>query len=486
MTNVRRWGRHIAAPVAAVVYFAFWVATTWGNGGVADNAVVFGLFAIAIGLAYWMPTTSLVLVVVVPALQLFGIVEPPREDTWGAYVAIALVMFFVAVRPSPWLRLAALVIAAGTAALGAWLLAVPTITRPYVWSSWVGSGAAGGLRLEFSLLTAALFGVFAGAWAIGVAFASIRRVVVIRQTLEATETRFEATDFELRIAQERARISRDVHDALAHSLAVVVSQAQGAIALQHTRPEVTAESLENIAEVGRTALLDVRRLVERITQDDDVTAPRETLADIDGLVSAMREVGMDITVAEHGVAGELAPSQQLAVYRIVQESLTNALKHAGTTSKVVVTMDWREPGLSLLVTSRGRGAPLVAERTGVDHGAGVRGMTERARLAGGWLTAQPSSDGSGFEVTVFVPTRRRPDSARTSGASTGNYPRTLLGGMPGAGSAAVPSAGTAPPPAGVPGTGTAPPAGAPATGTAPPAAPASTAPTARHERDTHA
>jgi signal transduction histidine kinase len=438
MTNVRRWGRHVVAPISAVVYFGFWVASTWGNGGVADNAVVFGLFAMAIGLAYWMPVTALVLVVVVPVLQLFGIVEAPREDTWGAYVAIALVMFFVAVRPSPWLRLAALLIAAGVAALGAWLLAVPTITRPYVWSSWVGTGAAGGLRLEFSLLTAALFGVFAGAWAIGVAFASIRRVLVIRQALEATETRFEATDFELRIAQERARISRDVHDALAHSLAVVVSQAQGAIALQHTRPEVTAESLQNIADVGRTALLDVRRLVERITQDDDVTAPRETLADIDGLVSAMSEVGMDIVVTSVGEPGDLAPSQELAVYRIVQESLTNALKHAGTTSKVVIALDWREPGLSLLVTSRGRGAPLVAARTGVDRGAGVRGMTERARLAGGWLTAQPSSDGSAFEVTVFVPTRRRADSARTSGASTGNYPRTLLDG------AGAPAASTSP------------------------------------------
>jgi len=470
MTNVRRWQRHVAAPVAAVVYFAFWVASTWGNGGVADNAVVFGLFAMAIGLAYWMPVTALVLVVVVPVLQLFGVVEAPREDTWGAYVAIALVMFFVAVRPSPWLRLAALLIAAGVAALGAWLLAVPTITRPYVWSSWVGTGAAGGLRLEFSLLTAALFGVFAGAWAIGVAFASIRRVLVIRQALEATETRFEATDFELRIAQERARISRDVHDALAHSLAVVVSQAQGAIALQHTRPEVTAESLQNIAEVGRTALLDVRRLVERITQDDDVTAPRETLADIEGLVSAMREVGMDIGVTEEGEPGELAPSQQLAVYRIVQESLTNALKHAGTTSKVVIAMDWRGPGLSLLVTSRGRGAPLVAARTGVDRGAGVRGMVERARLAGGWLTAQPSSDGTGFEVTVFVPTRRRPDSARTSGASTGNYPRTLLDGT-GAGSPAAPAAAA--------------PAAAPASERAPAPAP-SAAPPAPHERDPHA
>jgi len=409
MADARRWGRHAVAPAAALVYFVFWVASSWGRGGVADNTVVFGLFAVAIALAWWIPTTSLALVVVVPVLQLLGLAEAPSQDTWTAYVAIALVMAFVAVKPSPWLRLAALLVAAVAAGLAAWLLAVPTLTRPQSWSTWVGAGTTG-LRIEFSLLTAALFGVFAGAWAIGVAFASIRRVLVIRQALEATETRFEATDLELRLAQDRARISRDVHDALAHSLAVVVSQAQGGLALQATRPEVAEESLRTIAEVGRTALLDVRRLVERITQDDDVTAPRETLADVDALVVAMREVGMEVDVTTEGApgpegpAGALAPSQELAVYRIVQESLTNALKHAGTSSRVAVQLDWRGRGLTLQVTSRGRGAPLVAARTGADRGAGVRGMTERARLAGGWLTAQPSADGTAFEVTAFVPT----------------------------------------------------------------------------------
>jgi len=399
----------MVAPAAALVYFVFWVASAWGRGGVADNTVVFGLFAVAVALAYWIPTTSLALVVVVPVLQLLGLAEAPSQNTWMAYVAIALVMFFVALKPSPWLRLVALVVAAVAAGLAAWLLAVPTLTRPQSWSTWVGAGTTG-LRIEFSLLTAALFGVFAGAWAIGVAFASIRRVLVIRQALEATETRFEAADLELRLAQDRARISRDVHDALAHSLAVVVSQAQGGLALQATRPEVAEESLRTIADVGRTALLDVRRLVERITQDDDVTAPRETLADVAGLVTAMREVGMEVEVAVEGASepqgppGALAPSQELAVYRIVQESLTNALKHAGTSSRVAVRLDWRGRGLTLQVTSRGRGAPLVAARTGADRGAGVRGMTERARLAGGWLTAQPSADGTSFEVTAFVPT----------------------------------------------------------------------------------
>lgn len=422
MIDVRRWGRHAVAPAAATVYFVFWVAASWGRGGVADNSVVFGLFALAIGLSWWMPSTALALVVVVPVLQLLGLAEAPGQDTWTAYVAVALVMAFVAVRPSPWLRLAALLVAGVTAGLAAWLLTVPTLTRPQSWSTWVGAGTAG-LRIEFSLLMAALFGVFAGAWAIGVAFASIRRVVVIRAALEATETRFEAADLELRLEQERARISRDVHDALAHSLAVVVSQAQGAIALRATRPEAADASLATIAEVGRTALLDVRRLVERITHDDDVTAPRQTLADLGVLAAAMREAGMQLDVVVEGTPA-LAPSQELAVYRIVQESLTNALKHAGTTSTVAVVLDHRGEGLSLFVRSRGRGSPLVAAREGRESGAGVRGMTERARLAGGWLTAGPADDGASFEVTAFVPSRgeRAATTASPAPASPGPRP----------------------------------------------------------------
>ncbi|WP_423920843.1 sensor histidine kinase [Frigoribacterium sp. 2-23] len=407
MRSIPRWGRHVVAPAAAAVYLVFWIAQSWGRGGVFENTVVFGLFALAIGLAYWMPVTSLALTLITPVLQLIGLIAPPSDTTWPSYGAVGFVMFFVALRPSPWLRFGGLAVAAAVAAMGAWLMAVPTLARPEVWGSWVGSN--GGLSLQLSLLTASLFGVYAGAWAAGFAFASFRRVRTVNLALVETESRAEEADFELRLALDRARISRDVHDALAHSLAVVVSQAQGAIALRAVRPEVADESLQTIAEVGRTALLDVRRLVERITQDDDVTAPRQTLADVDTLIASMRDLGMEVTVTRlrpepappEPIA--LAPSQELAVYRIVQESLTNALKHAGTPSVVGVVMAWTTEGFSVTITSSGRGDPLVAARRGPERGAGIRGMTERARLAGGTLTAEPSDDGASFVVRLFVP-----------------------------------------------------------------------------------
>jgi len=193
-----------------------------------------------------------------------------------------------------------------------------------------------------------------------------------------------------------------VHDALAHSLAVVVSQAQGALALAATRPEVVEQSLRTIADVGRTSLVDVRHLVERIQQDADDASPRETVHDLDRLATTMRDVGMTVTVRHLGDTGDLLPSQELAVFRIVQESLTNALKHSGSQSTVDVALDWRGPGLALLVTSSGDD-PLVAARRGTGRGTGLVSMTERARLAGGWLTAELGDDGV-FVVTAFVPT----------------------------------------------------------------------------------
>jgi signal transduction histidine kinase len=258
------------------------------------------------------------------------------------------------------------------------------------------------LQEVFAWLLLAGFGIYAGAWALGVGVANVLKIRSISRVLISAETRLEETDFELRLAQDRERISRDVHDALAHSLAIVVSQAEGALALRSVKPEVVGDSLRNIATVSRTALVDVRRLVEQIQEDDDVTTPKATIADIDSLVTHMREIGMDASLRLLGNPVSLMPSQELAVYRIVQESLTNSLKHGGPTSTVTVVLDWRGPGLAVLVTSAG-GTPLIKERADPDRGVGIAGMKERARLAGGWLTAELSDDGS-FIVTAFLST----------------------------------------------------------------------------------
>ncbi|MDQ1581911.1 MAG: hypothetical protein QOD05_2686 [Microbacteriaceae bacterium] len=433
-TTVKRIGTWIwrnllvwAPPVIGVVYFVLWVGSEsdrWnadaGRWNIVGALIGFTLFAVAIGIAVWQPLASLAILVVAPTLQILGVVYPPSATSWPAYGAAAIVAFLVGLSAPRMARYLALPIGAVAVALIAYRLVIQSAAENS-WSSWTGMGAHGSvhpLRENFAWLLLAGFGIYAAAWALGVGFANVVHIRRISRVLISAETRLEEADFELRLAQDRERISRDVHDALAHSLAIVVSQAEGALALRSVKPEVVGDSLRNIATVSRTALIDVRRLVEQIQEDDDVTTSKPTIADIDSLVTHMREIGMDASLRVLGNTVSLMPSQELAVYRIVQESLTNSLKHGGPTSTVTVVLDWRGPGLAVLVTSTG-GTPLIKERADPDRGVGIAGMKERARLAGGWLTAELSDDGS-FIVTAFLPTQEGasgvPAAAETSNA----------------------------------------------------------------------
>jgi signal transduction histidine kinase len=416
-TTVKRVGawiwRHLhvwVPPLAGIIYLVLWVVAEAGRD-IDTVAIVFALFAVAIGISVWRPLASLAVFVVVPTLQILGLVYPPSATSWPAYGAAAIVAFLVGFSGSRRARYLALGIGAVAVALIAYRLALPSAGENS-WSSWTGMIAVGRrhpLQEDFLTLLLAGFGIYAAAWALGVGFANVMQIRRISRVLISAETRLEEADFELRLAQDRERISRDVHDALAHSLAIVVSQAEGALALRSVKPEVVGDSLRNIATVSRTALVDVRRLVEQIQEDDDVTTPKATIADIDALVTHMREIGMDASLRVLGNPVSLMPSQELAVFRIVQESLTNSLKHGGPTSTVTVVLDWRGPGLAVLASSAG-GTPLIQEHPDPDRGIGIAGMKERARLAGGWLTAELSDDGT-FIVTAFIPTHDGPAGA---------------------------------------------------------------------------
>jgi signal transduction histidine kinase len=235
---------------------------------------------------------------------------------------------------------------------------------------------------------------------IGVGLAALWRVQIVTGALEHTAAQLDEADLELRLAHDRGRISRDIHDSLAHSLAIIVAQAEGAAAIHELKPEAAPESLANIATVARHALGEVRRLVERITDDADVSEHTSRLEHIPKLIDEVRSVGVDASLRTLGDPAPLALSKQVAVFRIVQESLTNALKHGGRGTAVTVTLDAQGAGLAVLVVSKsGSGAPLVPS---AGRGIGIAGMKERARLVGGWLTAVPSDDET-FVVTAFIP-----------------------------------------------------------------------------------
>ncbi|HST85213.1 MAG TPA: histidine kinase [Kineosporiaceae bacterium] len=210
---------------------------------------------------------------------------------------------------------------------------------------------------------------------------------------------------EIRLAAtaERARIAREMHDVVAHSLSVTISQADGGRYAARTDPEAAIEALQTISVTGRQALNDMRALLGVLRQDaDQPLAPQPDADVIPDLVEQVRAGGLDVTLTISGRAQKLPPGPALAAYRIVQESLTNVLKHAGPTSKAWVQLNWAPQGLEIEVLDDGRGAGAGLNGIDTAGGQGIRGMTERATLHGGRLQAGPRT-GGGFIVRALLP-----------------------------------------------------------------------------------
>jgi signal transduction histidine kinase len=206
------------------------------------------------------------------------------------------------------------------------------------------------------------------------------------------------------VAAERARVARELHDILAHSLGVIVVQAAGAREVIAAQPERAAEALANIETAGRQSLVEVRRLLRALREHEDEApgpAPRPGIDDLSALIGQVRDAGLRVHYTMAGERADLDPSVDLSAYRIVQEALTNVLKHAGVTAATVF-LDWREQGfLRVEVRDLGRGPlPGVALT-----GNGLFGMRERAVLVGGSLEAG-AVPGGGFQVVAILPTAR--------------------------------------------------------------------------------
>lgn len=241
------------------------------------------------------------------------------------------------------------------------------------------------------------------------AFGDLRRVR--NQELEGLTERARllelerAQEAEIAAINERTRIAREMHDIVAHSLTVVIAQADGGRYGAKADPDAAIAALETIAETGRQALTDMRALLSVLRED----RPRETRAtpqvsDIADLVDDLRGGGLEVDLRIEGKPRELSTGAGLTAYRIVQESLTNVLKHAGPAARVVVTERWTDTGLELGVVDDGRGAAgaLVPSTGG---GQGVLGMRERAELYGGRFEAGPVV-GGGYQVRAGLPYSR--------------------------------------------------------------------------------
>jgi signal transduction histidine kinase len=205
----------------------------------------------------------------------------------------------------------------------------------------------------------------------------------------------------LAAAAERARISREMHDVVAHSLAVVISLANGATAKLGRDPEQSREALESISELGRQALADTRRLLSVLRTEEGAAAraPQPGIKEIADLVDRAASTGLAATLTVRGNAVPVAAGLALSVYRIAQEAITNAVKHGRGATAVAVELTWTPGHLEIAVIDDGRGGgPSV----GSESGFGLAGMRERAALYGGTATAGPGP-GGGWTVTAMIP-----------------------------------------------------------------------------------
>jgi signal transduction histidine kinase len=210
--------------------------------------------------------------------------------------------------------------------------------------------------------------------------------------------RVQAGRAERAVAEERTRIARELHDAIGHSVAVMTVQTSAVRRLLHGDQGKERAALETVEATGREAMAEMRKIVGVLRSGEEAPdlAPPPSLAQLDRLADNFRHAGLVVDVEVAGDTAAVAPGLSATVYRLVQESLTNALKHAAA-RRVQVLIECREDRLEVTVTDDGRGGAADPAK-----GAGLTGMRERVKVYGGTLLAGPAA-GGGFTVHAVLP-----------------------------------------------------------------------------------
>lgn len=214
-----------------------------------------------------------------------------------------------------------------------------------------------------------------------------------------------------RVMEERLRIARDLHDSVAHSMSIINVQAGTAAHVVDRHPEQGEEALTIIRRASRDALHELHALlgVLRLDPGEELErSPTPDLAQLEDLVTSTRRAGVDVSLAVAGPVEDVHPPHSVAAYRIVQESLTNVVRHAGASAAATVTVTGHEDGgFSVEIVDDGGRGETRAEETTPGTGVGVTGMRERVETSGGTFRAAPGPDG-GFTVLATWPGRAAP------------------------------------------------------------------------------
>jgi signal transduction histidine kinase len=266
-----------------------------------------------------------------------------------------------------------------------------TLVRPPRISLWALAGVSGVALLNAFRTSAdeTVFTLLLGATVWALAEAARNRITAEHEAAQRA------------VADERARLARELHDVIAHGVSVVVVQAAAASDVFDDRPDQARAALTSIERTGREALAELRRVVAVVRPDEEApaaTAPQPGLTDLDALAAQLGTAGLDVVVRHEGPRVPLPAGVELSAYRIVQEALTNTLRHARATT-AEVTLRYDADAVEIDVVDDGRAAPVPAGAAG---GFGLVGMRERASALGGTLDAGPTAHGS-FRVRARLP-----------------------------------------------------------------------------------
>lgn len=244
-----------------------------------------------------------------------------------------------------------------------------------------------------------------GVWALGERRRTRGLYVAQLEERAAQLERDRDRESKLAVSNERTRIAREIHDVVAHGLSIMIVQADGGLYAADQSPEAAKKALGTIGDTGRASLSEMRKMLGLLKQDEqdelDPNQPRPQpgVSSLPELIDNVRAAGLNVTYDVTGEPRDLPALLGLTAYRIVQEGLTNTLKHAGPGARTSVALDFGREILTVVVTDDGRGAGVAPSS---DPGHGLVGMRQRASVSGGTVNAGPKA-GGGYEVIARLP-----------------------------------------------------------------------------------
>jgi signal transduction histidine kinase len=371
VSRMRDWpARHVVLTdlAAAVVLAGLTVGTEAGRGAGGSpwwQAVAWASF---VPLA-WRRRRPVAVAVIVAVAALVIFAAGQQLLAGSSFVALWVAVYSVAAQEP---RRAALAAAAALEALG-----VATVAR---WAP--GSAIVAGLVLTTGTAAAAVM--------LGINRQTRRAYLAALEERAARLEHERDQQARLAVADERARIAREVHDIVTHSLSVMVTLADGAAAVTAASPERATATIRQVAATGRQAIGEMRRIVGTLRTDDGGGGhPMPGLGDLDDLLAQVRDAGLPVRLTIQGQPHPLPAGVQLAIYRIIQESLTNVRKHAPESTGAVVTIRYGDDGIEAEIGNDGR----TTDGGSSAGGHGLTGMRERAAAYDGSITAGPRPGG---------------------------------------------------------------------------------------------